>query len=141
MVLGMGLALAELALFSFFIIWFAVGALLVGLALLLLSNLSFTAQILLWTVASIVMTVLWFKFFHLANKTRSGQSDEAIGEIGVLVNAIEPVGAASGRGEVRFQKPIMGAERWACLADESIAAGTRVKVLAVDGQFLKVGKT
>lgn len=141
MVLGMGLALAELALFSFFIIWFAVGALLVGVALLLLPNLSLATQILLWTVASIVMTVLWFKFFRHANKTRSGQADEALGEIGVLVGAIEPVGSASGRGEVRFQKPIMGAERWACLADESIAAGTRVKVLAVDGQFLKVGKT
>ena len=141
MVLGMGLALAELALFSFFIIWFAVGALLVGVALLAFPNLSFVAQILLWTAASIVMTVLWFKFFRHANKTRSGQADEALGEIGVLVSAIEPVGSASGRGEVRFQKPIMGAERWACLADESIAAGTRVKVLAVDGQFLKVGKT
>ncbi|AJP48229.1 hypothetical protein PG1C_06675 [Rugosibacter aromaticivorans] len=141
MVLGMGLALAELALFSFFIIWFAVGALLVGVALLALPGLSFTAQILLWTAASIVMTVLWFKFFRHVNKTRSGQADEALGEIGVLVSAIEPVGSASGRGEVRFQKPIMGAERWACLADEPIAAGTRVKVLAVDGQFLKVGKT
>jgi len=141
MVLGMGLALAELALFSFFIIWFAIGALLVGVALLVFPNLSFTAQVLLWTVASIVMTVLWFRFFRHANKTRSGQADEALGEIGVLVSAIEPVGSSSGRGEVRFQKPIMGAERWACLADESIAAGTRVKVLAVDGQFLKVGKT
>ncbi|MDO8314965.1 MAG: NfeD family protein [Rugosibacter sp.] len=141
MVLGMGLALAELALFSFFIIWFAIGALLVGVALLVFPNLSFTAQVLLWTVVSIVMTVLWFRFFRHANKTRSGQADEALGEIGVLVSAIEPVGSSSGRGEVRFQKPIMGAERWACLADESIAAGTRVKVLAVDGQFLKVGKT
>jgi membrane protein implicated in regulation of membrane protease activity len=128
-------------LFSFFIIWFAIGALLVGVALLVFPNLSFTAQVLLWTVASIVMTVLWFRFFRHANKTRSGQADEALGEIGVLVSAIEPVGSSSGRGEVRFQKPIMGAERWACLADESIAAGTRVKVLAVDGQFLKVGKT
>ncbi len=141
MVLGMGLALAELALFSFFIIWFAIGALLVGVALLVLPNLSFTAQVLLWTTASIVMTMLWFRFFRHASKTRSGQADEALGEIGVLVSAIEPVGSSSGRGEVRFQKPIMGAERWTCLADESIAAGTRVKVLAVDGQFLKVGKT
>lgn len=137
----MGLALAELALFSFFIIWFAIGALLVGVALLVFPNLSFTAQVLLWTAASIVMTVLWFRFFRHANKTRSGQADEALGEIGVLVSAIEPVGSSSGRGEVRFQKPIMGAERWTCLADESIAAGMRVKVLAVDGQFLKVGKT
>lgn len=140
MVFGMGLALVELALFSFFIIWFAVGALLVGVVLALLPNLGFAAQILLWTAVSVAMTVLWFKFFRPANRTRSGQADEVLGEIGVLLSAIEPVGSSSGRSEVRFQKPIMGAERWTCLADEPIAAGTRVKVLAVDGQFLKVGK-
>jgi membrane protein implicated in regulation of membrane protease activity len=50
------------------------------------------------------------------------------------------VGNPSGRGEVRFQKPLMGADTWPCLADEAITAGTRVKVLGVDGQFLKVGR-
>lgn len=144
MVLGMGLALVELALPSFFIIWFALGALFVGVALLLIPALGFTVQILLWTAASVVMTVLWFKFFRNASRTRAGQADEALGEIGVLVRTIEPLGVpggSSGRGEVRFQKPVMGADVWPCMADEAIAAGERVKVLAVDGQLLKVGKT
>jgi membrane protein implicated in regulation of membrane protease activity len=101
----------------------------------------FGTQVLWWTVASVLMTVLWFRVFrHDADKTRSGQADEALGEIGVLVRAAEPLGIGSGRGEVRFQKPVMGSDVWPCIADEAIAAGERVKVLAVDGQLLKVGK-
>ncbi|PKO84054.1 MAG: hypothetical protein CVU17_05610 [Betaproteobacteria bacterium HGW-Betaproteobacteria-11] len=135
-VLGLMLGLAEIAVPSFFIIWFGLGALLVGLVLLLVPGLSFSAQVLLWTLASVAMTVLWFKVFRNAGKTRSGQADEVLGEIGVLTHAVEPFA----RGTVRFQKPVLGSDVWPCLADEAIAAGERVKVLAVDGQLLKVGK-
>ncbi len=141
MVLGLGLGLLELVVASFFVIWFGLGALLVGITLLLIPQMAFSAQILLWTLASVAMTVLWFKILRKdARKTRSGQADEALGEIGVLVRAVEPLGVESARGEVRFQKPVMGADVWPCLADEALAAGERVKVLAVDGQILKVGK-
>jgi hypothetical protein len=141
MVLGLGLALLELALFSFFVIWFALGAVFTGIVLLLLPALGFAAQMLVWTVASVVMTVLWFKYFRNASRTSAGQADGALGEIGVLVRAIEPLSVSSLRGEVRFQKPIMGADAWPCIADEAIAAGERVKVVAVDGQLLKVAKS
>ncbi len=141
MILGLGLGLVELVVPAFFVIWFGLGALLVGVALLVAPGTGFTTQILLWTAASVAMTVLWFRVFRGdGGKTRSGQADEALGEIGVLVRAVEPLGVASARGEVRFQKPIMGSDVWPCLADEAIAAGERVKVLAVDGQILKVGK-
>jgi membrane protein implicated in regulation of membrane protease activity len=136
-VFGLVLGLAELAIPSFFIIWFGLGALLVGVVLIVMPDMSFNAQILLWTIASAGLTALWFKVFRgVADKTRSGQAAEVLGEIGVLVHAVEPFQ----KGEVRFQKPVMGSEVWPCLADEAIAAGERVKVLAVDGQLLKVGK-
>lgn len=141
MVLGLGLGLLELVIPAFFIIWFGLGALLVGVAMLAVPGLAFSAQILLWTAASVAMTVLWFKVLRKdGGKTRSGQANEVLGEIGVLIRAVEPLAAASTRGEVRFQKPILGADVWPCLADEAIAAGERVKVLAVDGQLLRVGK-
>ena len=101
----------------------------------------FSTQILLWTAASVAMTALWFRVLRKdAGKTRSGQANEALGEIGVLVRAVEPLGVNSARGEVRFQKPVMGSDVWPCLAEDAIAAGERVRVLAVDGQILKVGK-
>jgi membrane protein implicated in regulation of membrane protease activity len=138
MVFGLALGLAELAVPSFFLIWFALGALLTGAALLVVPELSLAAQILLWTLASAAMTVLWFKVLRdKSNLMRSGQADDVLGEIGVLVRAVQPFE----KGEVRFQKPVMGSEVWPCLADEAIAAGERVRVLAVDGQLLKVGKS
>ena len=141
MVLGLGLGLMELVVPSFFVIWFGLGALLVGVAMLVAPGMAFSTQILLWTAASVAMTVLWFRVLRGDHrKTRSGQADAALGEVGILVRAVVPLGVASARGEVRFQKPIMGSDVWPCLADEAIAAGERVRVLAVDGQLLKVGK-
>lgn len=141
MILGLALGLVEIVVPSFFIIWFGLGALLVGVAMLAVPEMTFSTQILSWTAASIAMTVLWFRVFRRDDgKTRSGQAGEVLGEIGVLVRAVEPLGVTSARGEVRFQKPVMGSDVWPCLADEAIAAGERVRVLAVDGQLLKVGK-
>lgn len=133
---GIGLILAELAIPAFFIIWFGLGALLVGLTLLIAPGLSATAQIGLWIIASLAMVALWFRVFRAGfEKTRSGTADgEAIGEIGLLVGAIAPFE----KGRVRFQRPVLGAEEWVCLADQSIAAGERVRIVAIEGSYLKV---
>ena len=133
---GLVLIVAELAIPSFFVVWFGLGALLVGLTLLVLPGLSGTAQLALWTVASLAMVALWFRVFKPGlHKTRIGLAEgEVLGEIGLLVTAVAPFE----RGKVRFQRPILGAEEWVCLADSAIAAGERVKVVAVEGSFLKV---
>jgi hypothetical protein len=41
---------------------------------------------------------------------------------------------------VRFQKPILGAEEWACMAETAIPAGQRVRVVSVEGSYVKVAK-
>jgi len=135
---GIVLVLAELVIPSFFIVWFGLGALLTGL-LTLAFDLSVTAQLATWTLASLAMVGLWFRVFKQSFvKTRVGTADgEVIGEIGLLVSAVAPFE----RGKVRFQRPVLGSEEWVCLADTAIAAGERVKVVAVEGSFLKVSKT
>ncbi len=135
---GIALILAELAIPSFFIVWFGLGAILVGLLMLALPHLSLTAQLAVWTAASLAMVVLWFRVFKRNfYKTRVGTADgEVIGEIGVLVSAVAPFA----RGKVRFQRPLLGSEEWVCLADAAIAAGERVRVVAVEGSYMKVGK-
>ncbi len=134
---GIVLVLAELVIPSFFIVWFGLGALLTGL-LTLAFELSLTAQLATWTLASLAMVGLWFRVFKQSFvKTRIGTADgEVIGEIGLLVGAVAPFE----RGKVRFQRPVLGSEEWVCLADTAIAAGERVRVVAVEGSFLKVGK-
>ena len=134
---GIVLILAELAVPSFFIVWFGLGALLVGL-LALAFDLSLTAQLATWTIASLAMVVLWFRVFRQSfDKTRAGTADgDAIGQIGQPVSAVAPFE----KGKVRFQGPLLGSEEWVCMADDPIAAGERVRVLAVEGSFLKVSK-
>lgn len=137
-VLGIVLVLAELAIPAFFVVWFGLGALVVAMVLFLAPGLSLTAQLGLWTLTSLGMVVLWFKVFRPGeHKTRIGTSaGEVIGEIGLLVGAVAPFQ----RGKVRFQRPVLGAEEWVCLAEDNIAAGERVKVVAVEGSFLKVAR-
>ena len=135
---GIVLVVLELGIAAFFLIWFGLGALLVAALLALVSSLSLTTQLAVWSGASIAMAALWFRVFKTSqNKTRSGTAGgEAIGEIGLLVGGVAPFE----RGRVRFQKPVLGAEEWVCLAESTIAAGERVKVVAIEGSFLKVAK-
>ncbi len=137
-VLGIGLIIAELVVPSFFIIWFGLGALLVSIVLLVVPVLDLTNQMLTWTMASVAMVVLWFRVFKSgAHKTRIGMSDSnVVGEVGLLIRDVEPYM----KGQVRFQKPFVGSEVWECISDEAIKSGERVKVLGIEGSFLKVGK-
>ena len=135
---GLALVLLELAVPAFFIIWFGFGAMLVGLVLLLAPGLTLSAQIGVWVLASVAMTVLWFRVFKRSqHKTLVGTAaGEVIGEIGLLVSAVAPFE----RGKVRFQRPVLGADEWACVAESAIAAGERVKVVSVEGSYVKVTK-
>lgn len=137
-VAGVALMLAELALPSFFVLWFGIAGLVMALVLLVAPELSLTAQLATWTVLSLAMVALWFRVFKPSfHKTRIGTSDgEVIGEVGLLVGAVAPFQ----RGKVRFQRPLLGAEEWVCLAESPISAGERVRVVAVEGSFLKVVK-
>ena len=135
---GLALVLLELAVPAFFVIWFGFGAMLVGLVLLLAPGLALSAQIGVWVLASVAMTVLWFRVFKRSqHKTLVGTAaGEVIGEIGLLVSAVAPFE----RGKVRFQRPVLGAEEWVCMAESAIAAGERVRVLSVEGSYVKVAK-
>ena len=138
-VLAVGLALAELAIPSFFVIWFGAGAVLVGLVTLLVRDLSLTEQLAIWILASLAMVYAWFRVFRTnRHKTRIGMAEgEVIGEVGLLVREVAPFQ----RGGVRFQKPLLGAEEWVCIGDEAIAAGERVRVVAIEGSILKVARS
>jgi inner membrane protein len=133
---GILLMLAELAMGAFFIFWFGLGALVVGLLVWLFPALGFTAQILIWIVASIVLVTLWLKVFKQSFfKTKIGTAQDAvIGTIGLVTREIKPFQ----KGAVQFQKPIMGDDKWEALADADIAAGERVEIVDVEGNLVKV---
>lgn len=134
---GIVLIVAELVVPSFVLIWFGLGALVVALAVAL-GSIGFTLQLGLWLVVSLALVAGWFKLFKPSmHKTKVGMADaNVIGEIGMLVRAVAPFE----KGAVRFQKPLLGNDVWECIADEAIRSGERVRVVAVEGSFLKVGR-
>ncbi|MCL2589475.1 MAG: NfeD family protein [Betaproteobacteria bacterium] len=136
---GIALVLLELVVPAFFVLWFGLGAIFVGLLLLVAPGFPLAGQILLWAVASVAMTVLWFRVFsRMRNKTRIGTAEgDIIGEIGLLAADSAPFK----RGKVRFQRPILGAEEWPCTSETEIATGTRVRLVSVEGSVLKVART
>ena len=134
-VLGLCLSIAELAIPAFFIIWFGIDAIAVGLLLLVAPDISLASKLVLWAVISSSLVLVWFSYLRPRTMTVIGTSAANVtGEIGVLVSDLCP----NSRGQVRFQKPILGADAWECYAEENIKAGERVRVVAVEGNYIKV---
>jgi inner membrane protein len=134
--LGLGLIAMEMFVATFFLFWFGLGALITGLVALLMP-LSFTAQILVWTLASAAMVAAWLKYFKSPNRTHAGQAKEGV--IGISGLMTRPV-TDTAEGEILFQRPVLGADRWPVVADAPIAAGERARIVDVLGQTLKVTK-
>jgi len=135
-ILGFGLVLAELVVPTFVLVWFGLGSFLVMALLLVAPDANTTAQVLLWTLSSILMVVLWFKVFKKGqHKIFVGRASANIdGEVGMLIEPVEPFR----NGKVRFQRPILGSDTWECVSDEKLAIGTRVKVLKFEGSRVTV---
>ena len=138
MVVGVVLVLMELAIPAFFVIWFGLGALVVGLIMIIAPSIPLGGQISIWIAASIAFIALWVKVFRAhVHRTRVGLSTgQFAGEVGLVTREIRPFQ----KGQIRFQKPILGAEAWDAIADEEISPGERVHVLDVEGQILRVVK-
>jgi len=139
MLLGMALMIAEMFLASFFVIWFGLGALLVGMCLWIEPGLSLGIQLLLWTAASGLMTLLWFRYLRplMKDRTHAGNArDAAIGEAGRVLRA--PHGDQ--RGVVRFTTPLLGDDEWHFICGEPVAVGDRVYVKDFSGNTLIVAK-
>jgi inner membrane protein len=138
-VLGIVLMLLELAVPAFFLMWFGLGAVVVGGLLVVFPGLTVAYQVITWTACSLVFLWLWFKVFKSnIYKTRSGLAKGSfIGEVGLVIRDIRPYE----NGQIRLQKPILGDEIWESAADEEIKAGERVRVLDVEGNTLKVSRS
>lgn len=131
---GILLGLAELFIPTFFIIWFGLGAILVGV-LMLIIPLGTAAQFFWWSIFSLAMVYAWFRYFKNPDRTKAGISKEAfVGEVGMITKEVSEMS----KGVIRFQKPILGSETWPVISDETIKSGERAKIVDVMGQTLKV---
>ncbi|MGK2942094.1 MAG: NfeD family protein [Immundisolibacter sp.] len=139
LMLGMALIIAELFITSFFVFWFGLGALLVGLLVWLNPTLGSAWQVFGWSLASGLMTLLWFRYLRplMKDRTQAGNARAAvIGEAGRVLRA--PHGDK--RGTVRFTTPLLGDDEWEFICDGSVVIGDRVYVKDFSGNTLVVEK-
>lgn len=127
----------ELIVPSFTIIWFGLGALVVGALCALWPAFPPAGQFALWSFASISFTLFWFKYLKpKGNRTHAGMSKEGIvGESGIITRGTAD---SYGRGIVKFRISILGADEWSCYSSEILHVGDRVRVVDIEGQILKV---
>ncbi|MBS1210418.1 MAG: hypothetical protein H6R19_2816 [Proteobacteria bacterium] len=136
LIVGFVLCISELAVPAFVLIWLGLAALILG-GLLLIFPLSLTTQLLIWAILSTALVFVWLRVFRSKDQTiRIGTSNAALGEIGLLVRDVMPFQS----GEVLFQRPLMGSDRWNCIAETKLNAGCRVRVVGVEGNMLKVSE-
>ena len=139
LVFGMLLIIAEIFIPSFTVLWFGLGAIIVALILWLVPDMAVSWQLFVWAIASIVFTVLWFKFFKplMTDRTKAGISREAVlGESGQVIKTPE----ADRRGIVRFTTPLLGSDEWPFICEQEVVSGDRVFVKDVSGNTLMVEK-
>lgn len=137
LVFGMVLIIAEVFIPSFTIFWFGLGALAVGGLMWIVPTLGITAQVLLWTFFSALLTAFWFLVMkpRMQDKTRAGMSREALlGETGQVIRVPE----GDRRGLVRFSKPLLGSDEWSFISDDPVGLGDRVQIRDVSGNTLIV---
>jgi hypothetical protein len=75
------------------------------------------------------------KYFKSPVQTHAGQAKEGV--LGITGLVTRPTTETS-EGEILFQRPVLGADRWPVISDIPIAAGERARVVDVLGQTLKI---
>ena len=133
---GFAFVVAELFVPAFVMIWFGMAGFLVMGSMLVIPELTMTMQLLVWTLSSILLLLLWFSVFRRSqHKILIGRASAALeGEIGMIAQPVAPFKT----GKVRFQRPLVGSDLWECTSEEEIEAGTRVRVLSVEGNAVVV---
>jgi len=134
-IFGLVLVVAEIVVPLFVVIWFGLSAILVGLLDLLFAT-SFMIELGLWIFFSVVLLIVWFKFFKEKSITESGQSDFRLQTKGVVIERI-PTGE---RGKVRFEAPVLGSSEWHATSEENLEVSETIRIVDVNGQLIKVEK-
>ena len=133
LILGSILVVGEIFIPSFISIWLGLSALIVGFMDLLLGT-SFTVELAVWIVLSVVFIFLWFKVFKPKTPSRAGQSDNSFDVQGTVVEMIRK----GEKGKVKFDSPVLGDTQWYAIADEDLNEETRVEIIEIRGQLMYV---
>ena len=134
--LGLLLLAAEMATGTFYIVWFGIAALLVALISWLFPSISTPLQCLIFAILSLGSLAVW-KLYYKKTETHSrvGQAQgEEIGRVGLVFETV----SATQNGKIRFTQGLMGSREWAAVSNNTIEVGSEAKVIAVEGNALRI---
>ena len=134
--LGLVLLAVEMATGTFYVLWFGVAALCVAIAVWLFPNIPQAAQFAMYAVLSLGSLAIWkFNYKKTETHSRVGQAQgEEIGRVGTVIEAC----SATQNGKIRFTQGLMGSREWAAVANQPIASGSTARVVAVEGNSLRI---
>ena len=98
------------------------------------TGISFTVELSIWMVLSILAIAAWFKWFREPPLTDSGQSNYRLDTLGIVMEDIQP----HSRGKVTFDTPVLGNTSWHAISKIDIDKGTRVRIVQINGQLIEV---
>ncbi len=134
-VFGLILAVSEIFMPLFVVIWFGLSAIIVGI-IDFGFDISLMSQLLIWLLLSIIFLTIWFIFLRDKSITKSGQSNFKLETKGVVTQKISP----THKGRVKFIEPVLGDSEWFAISDEEIDKGSTIKIVEINGQLIKVKK-
>ena len=132
-ILGIVLIILEMSIGTFFILWLGLASIIVGLISMSI-DIGFVVELSLWTLLSIVVTAVWFRWFRGATVSNSGQSNYRLDTLGTVTEDIAP----HNRGRVKFDKPVLGNTIWHATSKLDIKAGSRVQIVEINGLLMDV---
>ena len=132
MLLGVVLMAIEAIVPGFFFLWMGVAALIVGLTLTLLPDMSWTYQIMLFALLSVGSIVAWRWRLRrhptqTADPLLNRRGHQYVGRVFTL-----DAPAVNGHGKIRVDD-----STWKLLVEQDHPAGTRLRIVGVDGVMLK----
>ncbi len=132
-VFGIALLILDMSMGTFFILGLGIAAIIVGVLDTFL-DISFTVELTIWMILSILAIAAWFKWFREHPVTDSGQSNYRLDTLGIVMEDIQP----HSRGKVTFDTPVLGNTSWHAISKVDIDKGSRVKIVQINGQLIEV---
>jgi len=136
--LGLVLLGVEMATGTFYVLWFGVAALCVTIAMWLFPNMPNAIQYVMFAALSLGSLAIWrLNYKKTSTNSRVGQSEgEEIGRTGTVIETC----SASKSGKISFTQGVMGSREWVAISNETIEIGSNAKVVAVEGNELRIAK-
>lgn len=135
---GLLLLAVEISTGTIYILWFGIAALCVALATWIFPNMPIAIQLATFAALSIGSLAIWrLNYKKVETHSRVGQAQgEEIGRTGTVIESIN----ADKNGKISFSQGLMGSREWVAVANEVIEVGAQARVVAVEGNALRVAR-